>query len=66
MTTSVQGTFGSQLMVGGFILNNELTDFSYSLRSAGRPVANRIEGGKRPLASMAPSFVLDERGPAAS
>jgi gamma-glutamyltranspeptidase / glutathione hydrolase len=61
MTTSVQGAFGSQLMAGGFILNNELTDFDYEPESGGKPVANRIEGGKRPLSSMAPTLVLDER-----
>jgi gamma-glutamyltranspeptidase/glutathione hydrolase len=59
MTTSVQGAFGSQLMVGGFILNNQLTDFDYEPTVAGRPVANRIEGGKRPLSSMAPTMLLD-------
>ena len=48
MTTSVQGAFGSQLMVGGFILNNQLTDFDYVPVVGGKPVANRIEGGKRP------------------
>jgi gamma-glutamyltranspeptidase/glutathione hydrolase len=62
MTTSVQGAFGSQLMVGGFILNNQLTDFDYEPESGGKPVANRIEGGKRPLSSMAPTMLLDERG----
>jgi gamma-glutamyltranspeptidase/glutathione hydrolase len=62
MTTSVQGAFGSQLMVGGFILNNQLTDFEYEPESGGKPVANRIEGGKRPLSSMAPTLVLDARG----
>ncbi|HZF28128.1 MAG TPA: gamma-glutamyltransferase [Gammaproteobacteria bacterium] len=62
MTTSVQGTFGSQLMVGGFVLNNQLTDFEYQPTVDGKPVANRIEGGKRPLSSMAPTFVLDEQG----
>jgi gamma-glutamyltranspeptidase/glutathione hydrolase len=61
MTTSVQGAFGSQLMVGGFILNNQLTDFDYAPVADGRPVANRVEGGKRPLSSMAPTMVLDER-----
>jgi len=59
MTTSVQGAFGSQLMVGGFILNNQLTDFDYEPTVGGRPVANRIEGGKRPLSSMAPTMLLD-------
>jgi gamma-glutamyltranspeptidase/glutathione hydrolase len=62
MTTSVQGAFGSQLMVGGFILNNQLTDFDYVPEVNGQPVANRIEGGKRPLSSMAPTMLLDERG----
>jgi gamma-glutamyltranspeptidase/glutathione hydrolase len=62
MTTSVQGTFGSQLMVGGFVLNNQLTDFEYQPTADGKPVANRIEGGKRPLSSMAPTFVLDAQG----
>jgi gamma-glutamyltranspeptidase/glutathione hydrolase len=61
MTTSVQGAFGSQLMAGGFILNNELTDFDYEPEAGGKPVANRIEGGKRPLSSMAPTLVLDDR-----
>jgi gamma-glutamyltranspeptidase/glutathione hydrolase len=61
MTTSVQGAFGSQLMVGGFILNNQLTDFDYAPVVDGRPVANRVEGGKRPLSSMAPTMVVDER-----
>jgi gamma-glutamyltranspeptidase / glutathione hydrolase len=61
MTTSVQGAFGSQLMVGGFILNNQLTDFEYQPEDDGKPVANRIEGGKRPLSSMAPTLVLDRR-----
>jgi gamma-glutamyltranspeptidase/glutathione hydrolase len=62
MTTSVQSTFGSQLMVGGFLLNNELTDFSYTPQVDGRPVANRVEGGKRPLSSMTPSLILDADG----
>jgi gamma-glutamyltranspeptidase/glutathione hydrolase len=61
MTTSVQGAFGSQLMVGGFILNNQLTDFDYEPEADGKPVANRVEGGKRPLSSMAPTLVLDSR-----
>ena len=62
MTTSVQGAFGSQLMVGGFILNNQLTDFDYLPEVGGKPVANRIEGGKRPLSSMAPTMLLDAQG----
>ncbi len=59
MTTTVQGPFGSQLMVGGFILNNQLTDFSFAPERDGKPVANRVEGGKHPLSSMAPTMVLD-------
>ncbi|HVY65405.1 MAG TPA: gamma-glutamyltransferase [Gammaproteobacteria bacterium] len=62
MTTSVQGAFGSQLMVGGFILNNQLTDFQYAPEVGGKPVANRIEAGKRPLSSMAPTMLLDAQG----
>jgi gamma-glutamyltranspeptidase/glutathione hydrolase len=62
MTTSVQGAFGSQLMVGGFILNNQLTDFDYVPTVGDKPVANRVEGGKRPLSSMSPTMLLDERG----
>jgi gamma-glutamyltranspeptidase/glutathione hydrolase len=48
--------------VGGFILNNQLTDFDYAPTAGGMPVANRIEGGKRPLSSMSPTMLLDERG----
>jgi len=62
MTTSVQSTFGSTLMVGGFLLNNQLTDFSYEPERFGRPVANRVEPGKRPLSSMSPTLVLDRDG----
>lgn len=59
MTTTVQSAFGSQLMVGGFILNNQLTDFSFLPEVGGLPAANRIEGGKRPLSSMTPSLIVD-------
>jgi gamma-glutamyltranspeptidase/glutathione hydrolase len=59
MTTTVQGPFGSQVMVGGFILNNQLTDFSFAPELDGKPVANRVEGGKHPLSSMAPMLVMD-------
>src|SRR6185503_2773499 len=50
---------GAQMMVGGFILNNELTDFSTAAEQDGKPVANRVEPGKRPRSSMAPTLVLD-------
>lgn len=59
MTTTIEGAFGSQLMVGGFLLNNELTDFSFRPEKDGRPVANRLEPGKRPRSSMAPTLVFD-------
>ena len=62
MTTTVQGAFGSQLMVGGFILNNQLTDFSFVPEVDGRVVANRAEPRKRPLSSMSPSLVYDAQG----
>lgn len=60
MTSSIEGAFGSHLMVGGFLLNNQLTDFSYAAVADGRTVANRVEGGKRPRSSMAPIIVFDE------
>jgi gamma-glutamyltranspeptidase / glutathione hydrolase len=62
MTTTIESGFGSRLMVGGFLLNNELTDFSFAPEEGGRPVANRVEGGKRPRSSMAPTIVLDAAG----
>jgi gamma-glutamyltranspeptidase/glutathione hydrolase len=58
-TTTVEAPFGSHIMVGGFVLNNELTDFSEVPERDGKPVANRAEGGKRPRSSMSPTFVLD-------
>lgn len=62
MTTTIESGFGSHLMVGGFLLNNELTDFSFQPQADGRPVANRVEGGKRPRSSMAPTIVFDRAG----
>ncbi len=62
MTTTVEALFGARLMVRGFMLNNELTDFSFSPDRDGRPIANRVEGGKRPRSSMSPSIVLDGEG----
>ncbi|MFQ6017176.1 MAG: gamma-glutamyltransferase [Kiloniellaceae bacterium] len=62
MTSSIESAFGSRLMAGGFLLNNQLTDFSFRPEVAGRTVANRVEPGKRPRSSMAPSLVLDRRG----
>ena len=59
MTSSVENIFGSRLMVGGFMLNNQLTDFSFRPEIDGRKVANRVQPGKRPRSSMAPTIVLD-------
>ncbi len=58
MTTSIESAFGSRILVHGFLLNNELTDFSFAPGEAGRPAANRVEGGKRPRSAMAPTFVF--------
>jgi gamma-glutamyltranspeptidase / glutathione hydrolase len=58
-TTTVENAFGSRLMVDGFILNNQLTDFSFKPSADGRPVANRVAAGKRPRSSMAPAIVFD-------
>ena len=63
MTTTIEDQFGSRLMTqGGFLLNNELTDFSFAPEEDGKPVANRVEGGKRPRSSMAPTIVYDRYG----
>jgi gamma-glutamyltranspeptidase/glutathione hydrolase len=62
MTSTVEGPFGSQLLANGYVLNNELTDFTFAPERDGRPVANRVEGGKRPLSSMAPTIVYDAAG----
>ena len=59
MTTSIETGFGSRVMVRGFLLNNQLTDFSWIAERDGKLVANRIEGGKRPRSSMAPTLVFD-------
>jgi gamma-glutamyltranspeptidase/glutathione hydrolase len=61
-TSTVESAFGSGLMVGGYYLNNELTDFDFAPELSGRPVANRVEGGKRPRSSMSPTLVFDARG----
>lgn len=62
MTTTIESGFGSSVMVGGFLLNNELTDFSFAPSDGGRLVANRVEAGKRPRSSMAPTIVFDRGG----
>lgn len=62
MTSTVEMPFGSQLMANGYVLNNELTDFSLAPEKNGAPVANRVEPGKRPLSSMSPTIVYDASG----
>ena len=62
LTSTVEGPFGSALVAGGMILNNELTDFSFEPEAGGVPVANRVQGGKRPRSSMSPTLVYDARG----
>ncbi len=69
MTTTIEAVFGSRVMSdggtglpGGFLLNNQLTDFSLAPADAqGRPVANRVQPGKRPRSSMSPTLVFDRR-----
>lgn len=63
MTTSIEDAFGSRLMVRGFLLNNQLTDFSFSPTTPdGKAIANRVEPRKRPRSSMAPTMVFDRQG----
>jgi gamma-glutamyltranspeptidase/glutathione hydrolase len=62
-TTTIESGFGSRVMTGGFLLNNELTDFSFAPQTDGNPVANRVEPGKRPRSSMAPTIVLRDDRP---
>ncbi|MDB5803801.1 MAG: ggt [Betaproteobacteria bacterium] len=59
MTSTIESQFGARILVHGFLLNNEMTDFSWIAQEEGRPVANRIEPGKRPRSSMTPTFVFD-------
>ena len=61
-TTTIENGFGAQMMTGGFLLNNQLTDFSFVPMREGKPVANRVEPGKRPRSSMAPVMVFDKAG----
>lgn len=62
MTSTIEAAFGNQMVAGGFVLNNELTDFTFAPEKDGAPVANRVEGGKRPLSSMSPTIVFDKDG----
>jgi gamma-glutamyltranspeptidase / glutathione hydrolase len=61
MTTTVESAFGSHLMVQGFLLNNQMTDFSFIPEENGQKVANRVEPGKRPRSSMAPTLIFDRK-----
>ena len=63
ITTTIENGFGSRLMSGGFLLNNELTDFSFATHKNGVPIANRVEPGKRPRSSMSPTIVLKDGKP---
>ena len=62
LTSTVEGGFGSSLVASGMVLNNELTDFSFEPMANGAPVANRVQGGKRPRSSMAPTIVYNAKG----
>jgi gamma-glutamyltranspeptidase/glutathione hydrolase len=61
-TSTIESSFGSGLMVNGYYLNNELTDFSFVPEKLGCPIANRVEGGKRPRSSMSPTIVYGPDG----
>lgn len=63
MTTTIENAFGARLMVRGFLLNNELTDFSFATHSGGVPIANAIAPGKRPRSSMSPTIVMKDGAP---
>ena len=63
MTTTIENGFGSRVMAAGFLLNNELTDFSFRPEADGTPIANRVEPGKRPRSSMSPTIVMRDGAP---
>jgi len=63
MTTTIENAFGSRIMVNGYLLNNELTDFSFRSHRGGVPIANRVEPVKRPRSSMAPTIVMKDGAP---
>lgn len=64
LTSSIESAFGARVMVEGFLLNNQLTDFSFGPEADGVAVANRVEAGKRPRSSMSPTIVLRDGQPA--
>lgn len=61
-TSTIESAFGSYLLADGFLLNNELTDFSFLPDAGGKPVANRLEPGKRPMSAMSPTLVYGRDG----
>ncbi|MGI9365928.1 MAG: gamma-glutamyltransferase [Rhizobiaceae bacterium] len=63
LTSTIENGFGSRLMTNGFLLNNELTDFSFRDQRDGKPIANRVEAKKRPRSSMAPTIVFKDDKP---
>lgn len=63
VTTTIENGFGSNMMSNGFLLNNELTDFSFKSHQDGFPIANRLEPGKRPRSSMSPTIVMKDNKP---
>ncbi|WP_415919811.1 gamma-glutamyltransferase [Tateyamaria sp. SN6-1] len=63
MTTTIENAFGARLMTNGFLLNNELTDFSFRTHSDGVPIANALAPGKRPRSSMSPTIVMKDGAP---
>ena len=63
MTTTIENGFGARIMANGYLLNNELTDFSFKTHDNGAPIANAVAPGKRPRSSMAPTIVLQDGVP---
>ncbi|ETX10049.1 gamma-glutamyltransferase [Marinomonas ushuaiensis DSM 15871] len=63
VTTTIENGFGSNVMSNGFLLNNELTDFSFKSHQNGYPIANRLEPGKRPRSSMSPTIIMKDDKP---
>jgi gamma-glutamyltranspeptidase / glutathione hydrolase len=63
MTSTIEAAFGSRVMAAGFLLNNEMTDFSFrAVDAEGRPVANAVQAGKRPRSSLSPTLLFDPSG----
>ena len=62
MTTTIENFFGSRVMVRGFLLNNQLTDFNFTAQDSDRPAVNAVAPGKRPRSSMAPTLVFRDNG----